>query len=152
MNTWMQWVILFWSLTMITFVAIGGFFMFRKFLRVLPKKNGLSEEMRREAMIEQSLSLWNEEGKALLNELVRPVPSLFREAAKKAIAAKIAEIALARHVTSIDEKMILEGYILATPRQDHRFLWKHVERLGLDVSEFEDLIKRDAPVRKMRQA
>lgn len=152
MNTWMQWVILFWSLTMITFVAIGGFFMFRKFLRVLPKKNGLSEEMRREAMIEQSLSLWNAEGKALLNELVRPVPSLFREAAKKAIAAKIAEIALARHVTSIDEKIILEGYILATPRQDHRFLWKHVERLGLDVSEFEDLIKRDAPVRKMRQA
>lgn len=152
MNTWMQWVILFWSVTMITFIAIGGFFMFRKFLRVLPKKNGLSEEMRREAMIEQSLPLWNEEGKALLNELVRPVPSLFRDAAKKAIAAKIAEIALARHVASIDEKIILEGYILATPRQDHRFLWKHVERLGLDVSEFEDLIKRDAPVRKMRQA
>lgn len=90
--------------------------------------------------------------KALLNELVRPVPSLFRDAAKKAIAAKIAEIALERRVPSIDEKIILEGYILATPRQDHRFLWKHVERLGLDVSEFEDLIERDAPVRKMRQA
>lgn len=148
----MQWVILIWSVTMITFIAIGGYFMFRKFLRVLPKKNGLSEEMRREALIEESLPLWNEEGKALLSELVRPVPSLFRDAAKKAIAAKIAEIALARQAAAIDEKLILEGYILATPRQDHRFLWKHVERLGLDVAEFEHLIKRDAPVRKMRQA
>lgn len=37
-DTWMQWFILFWSVTMITLIAIGGFFMFRKFLRVLPKR------------------------------------------------------------------------------------------------------------------
>lgn len=41
----MEWFmngILLWGFIMITLMAIGGFFMFRKFLKKLPKEDGKS--------------------------------------------------------------------------------------------------------------
>ncbi|MCY9190388.1 DUF2621 family protein, partial [Bacillus mojavensis] len=40
---WFLWFILFWVITMIVLLSIGGFFMFRKFLKRLPKEDGQSE-------------------------------------------------------------------------------------------------------------
>ena len=37
-NGWFQWFILFWIFLLPTLLGIGGFFMFRKFLKSLPKK------------------------------------------------------------------------------------------------------------------
>ena len=89
MSAWVQWLVIGWSALMVVFLSIGGFFMFRKFLFSMPRVDGPSVLERRRALIEQSLPLWTDEGKRLLNALVAPVPSLFRAAAKEAIAAKI---------------------------------------------------------------
>lgn len=40
---WFLWFILFWVIMMVVLLSIGGFFMFRKFLKRLPKEDGRSE-------------------------------------------------------------------------------------------------------------
>ncbi|CAM3343490.1 DUF2621 family protein [Hydrogenibacillus schlegelii] len=140
MSAWAQWLVIGWSALMIVFLSIGGFFMFRKFLFSMPRVDGPSVLERRRALIEQSLPLWTDEGKRLLNALVAPVPSLFRAAAKEAIAAKIAELALERGLSSIDPATIVEGYIRATPRQDHRHLIRRLHELGIDASPYRALL------------
>ncbi|MCY8636186.1 DUF2621 domain-containing protein, partial [Bacillus spizizenii] len=79
---WFLWFILFWVIMMVVLLSIGGFFMFRKFLKRLPKEDGRSELDWQDYYIENSMHLWSNENKQFLNELVSPVPSLFRDAAK----------------------------------------------------------------------
>jgi len=66
--------IAFWTFVMVALMAIGGFFMFRKFLKALPKEDGRSDLDWQAYYIEKSLHLWGDEAKELLNELVSPVP------------------------------------------------------------------------------
>ncbi|MCY8177352.1 DynA interaction protein YneK, partial [Bacillus inaquosorum] len=40
---WFLWFILFWVIMMVVLLSIGGFFMFRKFLKRLPKEDGRAE-------------------------------------------------------------------------------------------------------------
>ena len=40
---WFLWFILFWVVILISLMSIGGFFMFRKFLKSLPKNDGKSD-------------------------------------------------------------------------------------------------------------
>jgi hypothetical protein len=40
---WFLWFIMFWVVCLISLLAIGGFFMFRKFLQRLPKEDGKSD-------------------------------------------------------------------------------------------------------------
>ena len=82
-----------WTFIMLGLMIIGGFFMFRKFLRRMPKEDGYSELDWQDYYIEQALPLWNKDAKALLNELVSPVPELFRDVAKERIAGRISKIA-----------------------------------------------------------
>ncbi|MCY7985664.1 DUF2621 domain-containing protein, partial [Bacillus inaquosorum] len=91
---WFLWFILFWVIMMVVLLSIGGFFMFRKFLKRLPKEDGRSELDWQDYYIENSRHLWSDENKQFLNELVSPVPELFRDAAKAKIAGKIGELAL----------------------------------------------------------
>lgn len=122
---------------MVIIMAIGGFFMFRKFLKSLPKKDGKSELDWQDYYIQKTLHLWNDEAKALLNELVSPVPELFRQQAKEAIAGKIGELALKEEATAITQELIIRGYIIATPKRDHKFLRKKLEEMNIDVSPYE---------------
>lgn len=122
---------------MVIIMAIGGFFMFRKFLKSLPKKDGKSELDWQDYYIQKTLHLWNDEAKALLNELVSPVPELFRQQAKEAIAGKIGELALKEEATTITQELIIRGYIIATPKRDHKFLRKKLEEMNIDVSPYE---------------
>lgn len=119
---WFLWFILFWVITMVVLLSIGGFFMFRKFLKRLPKEDGRSELDWQDYYIEKSRHLWSNENKQFLNELVSPVPELFRDAAKAKIAGKIGELALKEKVSKIDQQLMIRGYILATPKRDHTFL------------------------------
>lgn len=80
---WFLWFILIWVVFLITMLSIGGFFMFRKFLKRLPKEDGKSELDWEEYYIQQTRHLWSEEQKALLEELVAPVPELFRDVARQ---------------------------------------------------------------------
>ncbi len=125
-----------WMIFMLVFLSIGGFFMFRKFLKTLPKADGKSELDRQLEIIEQTLPLWTDEGKALLNELVKPVPSPFRDAAKQTIAAKIGELALQEQASVIDHDLILRGYIQATPKRDHKAMFAYLEKKGIDYRRY----------------
>ena len=40
------------------------------------------------------------------------------------IAGKIGELALEEHATKIDLDLIIRGYIIASPKRDHKFLRK----------------------------
>lgn len=131
LSGWFLWFILFWGTVMIGLLAIGGFFMFRKFLKRLPKEDGKSELDWQDEYIQKSLHLWRDEDKQLLNELVLPVPELFRDVAKEKIAGKIGELALKEQAASINLDLIIRGYIMATPKRDHKFLLKRLQEKTL---------------------
>ncbi|KIZ53182.1 hypothetical protein UM92_16070 [Bacillus safensis] len=141
LSGWFLWFILFWGTVMIGLLAIGGFFMFRKFLKRLPKEDGKSELDWQDEYIQKSLHLWRDEDKQLLNELVLPVPELFRDVAKEKIAGKIGELALKEQAASINLDLIIRGYIMATPKRDHKFLFKRLQEKNIDHSPYESLLK-----------
>ncbi|MBU5260128.1 DUF2621 domain-containing protein [Bacillus pumilus] len=141
LSGWFLWFILFWGTVMIGLLAIGGFFMFRKFLKRLPKEDGKSELDWQDEYIQKSLHLWREEDKQLLNELVLPVPELFRDVAKEKIAGKIGELALKEQAASINLDLIIRGYIIATPKRDHKFLLKRLQEKDIDHTPYESLLK-----------
>jgi len=141
LSGWFLWFILFWGTVMIGLLAIGGFFMFRKFLKRLPKEDGKSELDWQDEYIQKSLHLWRDKDKQLLNELVLPVPELFRDVAKEKIAGKIGELALKEQAASINLDLIIRGYIMATPKRDHKFLLKRLQEKNIDHSPYESLLK-----------
>ncbi|MBS4176944.1 DUF2621 domain-containing protein [Lederbergia citrea] len=136
---WFLWFILFWVIVLISLFAIGGFFMFRKFLKRLPKQDGKSDMDWEEYYVEKTQRLWTPDQESLLDELVSPVPELFRDVARQKIAGKIGELALKERVRKIDLDVVIRGYILATPKRDHKFLRKKLDQLNIDVSPYEHL-------------
>ncbi|GIN94973.1 hypothetical protein J6TS1_08430 [Siminovitchia terrae] len=136
---WFLIFILFWVVVLITLFGIGGFFMFRKFLKRLPKEDGKSDMDWEEYYVEETKSLWTDEQNKLLDELVSPVPELFRDVARHKIAGKIGEVALEKKVKRLDLDTIIRGYILATPKRDHKFLRQKMDELNIDISPYEHL-------------
>lgn len=140
-DTLFMWGITLWMFIMVGALFIGGFFMFRKFLRRMPKEDGYSELDWQDYYIEKGLPLWDEDTKALLNELVSPVPELFRQVAKERIAGRISKVALDEGVEKIELDQIMKGYIIATPKKDHRFMKKKLDQLEIDYSPYEALFQ-----------
>lgn len=140
MSGWFMGFILLWSIFLITIIFIGGFFMFRKFLKRLPKEDGKSILDWQDYYIEKTLHLWTEDKKVLLNELVEPVPELFRDVAKQKIAGKIGELALKEKARTLDEDLIIRGYIIATPKRDHKFLIKKLNEKQIDIKPYQELL------------
>lgn len=138
LHGWFLWFILFWGFFMVFAMGIGGYFMFRKFLKKLPKQDGKSVMDWEEYYVKESLPLWRDEEKALLNELVEPVPELFRDVAKHKIAGKIGELALKEKAPKITQDLVIKGYIQATPKRDHKFLRKKLSEKRIDVTPYED--------------
>ncbi|MFK3938805.1 DUF2621 domain-containing protein [Alkalihalobacillus sp. NPDC078783] len=144
MSDWFIWFIVFWTLFLITIMFIGGFFMFRKFLKRLPKEDGKSILDWQDYYIDKALPLWDEPQKQLLNELVEPVPELFRDVAKGKIAGKISQLALEEKATSITEPHMIRGYILATPKRDHKFLIKTLQKKQIDMTPYKHLLEHSS--------
>jgi DNA phosphorothioation-dependent restriction protein DptG len=136
---WFLWFILIWIFVFAGLMAIGGFFMFRKFLKKMPKEDGKSVMDWEEYFVNQTRHLWGEEEKHLLEDLVSPVPELFRDVARHKIAGKIGELALNEKVTKITEELVIRGYIQATPKRDHKFLRKKLFENRIDVAPYEHL-------------
>ncbi|MGM9968010.1 MULTISPECIES: DUF2621 domain-containing protein [unclassified Rummeliibacillus] len=134
------WFILFWVVVLIGTMAIGGFFMFRKFLKSMPKDDGKSTLDWQDYYVNKTLDLWHQDEKDLLNELVSPVPELFRDVAKQKIAGKIGQLALEEKAKKIDVDLIIRGYIIASPKRDHKFLRKKLNQMKIDVTPYEDLL------------
>ncbi|MFB9972823.1 DUF2621 family protein [Allobacillus sp. SKP2-8] len=141
LDTFIALLIIGWTTLMVVLMGIGGFFMFRKFLKKMPKADGKSIIDWEEYYIDESLHMWDDDSKKLLNELVEPVPQLFRDVAKQKIAAKIAELALARRKEKITLDVMIEGYIKATPKRDHKFLVKTLNEKNIDFNRYEHLLE-----------
>ena len=139
LSGWFLVFILFWVVVLVGLMAIGGFFMFRKFLKQLPKEDGKSILDWQNHYLDKTIHLWNDESKALLAELTAPVPELFRQVAKEKIAGKIGELALLEKVTKIDQDIIIRGYILASPKRDHKFLRKKMNEMNIDTAPYEQI-------------
>jgi len=136
---WFLWFILFWVVFLVGAFAIGGFFMFRKFLKKMPKEDGKSVMDWEEHYVNSSRDLWNDEEKALLEDLVSPVPELFRDVARHKIAGKIGELAIQENAPKITQELVIRGYIQATPKRDHKFLRKKLFQNQIDVTPYEHL-------------
>ncbi|MCC3357379.1 DUF2621 domain-containing protein [Bacillus sp. REN16] len=136
---WFLWFILIWVFFFITILGIGGFFMFRKFLKKLPKEDGKSDLDWQDYYIDQTRHMWPNDLKALLEDLVKPVPELFRDVAREKIAGKIGELALTEKATEITQDLVVRGYIIATPKRDHKFLLKTLKEKQIDVIPYNEL-------------
>lgn len=131
------WFILFWVVILVGLFAIGGFFMFRKFLKRFPKEDGKSDIDWEEYYVNKSLHLWDDAAKDLLEEFCKPVPELFRPVAKQKIGAKIGQLALEERAKKIELDVMIRGYIIATPKRDHKFLRKKLAEMDIDVAPYE---------------
>jgi hypothetical protein len=132
-----DYLIILWGFLLIGLMAIGGFFMFRKFLKKLPKADGKSVMDWEEYYMEKTRHMWNQEEKNLLEELVSPVPELFRDVARHKIASKVGEVALEQQSTTITQEILIKGYIIATPKRDHKFLRKKLHQKNIDITPYE---------------
>ncbi|MFP3511284.1 DUF2621 domain-containing protein [Peribacillus sp. SIMBA_075] len=139
LSGWFLWFILFWVALLIILMSIGGFFMFRKFLKRFPKEDGKSDMDWEEYYLDQTKHLWSNQQKELLEDLVSPVPELFRDVARHKIAGKIGELALKEKVGDITEDLVIRGYIIATPKRDHKFLQKKLAERKVNMGPYEHL-------------
>lgn len=137
MSVIIDYLIIFWGFLLIALMGVGGFFMFRKFLKKLPKDDGNSVMDWEVYYMDKTVHMWGEKEKQLLEELVSPVPELFRDVAKHKIASKIGEVALKREEEHITQEALIEGYIVATPKRDHKFLRKKLQQKNIDVAPYE---------------
>ncbi|KRE48772.1 DUF2621 domain-containing protein [Paenibacillus sp. Soil522] len=139
---WFMYFIVFWAIVMVAAMSIGGFFMFRKFLKVLPMRDGKSKLDWQNYWVDRSRSMWSDDSKALLDELVSPVPGAFRDIAKHSIAAKIGQVAIEHGASSVTREHCIEGYIRATPKRDYRSLVSFLERQGIDYGPYKHLLNK----------
>jgi hypothetical protein len=137
-----MWFMVFWGFVLLFFMAIGGFFMFRKFMKVLPKEDGKSKLDWQNHYIEATRGMWTEDAKAFLDVLVAPVPTAFRDIARHSIAARIGQVALEQEATEITRAHCIEGYILATPRRDYKSLIQHLDKNGIDYEPYGHLLAK----------
>jgi len=142
MGVFVDYLIVFWGFLLLGLMGIGGFFMFRKFLKKLPKEDGKSILDWEEYYMEKTRHMWENDEKELLEELVSPVPELFRDVARQKIASKIGEVALEKEESKITREALIEGYIIATPKRDHKFLRKKLKLLGIDVTPYESFFTK----------
>ncbi|MFC5648315.1 DUF2621 domain-containing protein [Paenibacillus solisilvae] len=141
-NSWFMYFIVFWAFVMLGFMSIGGYFMFRKFLKVLPQRDGKSKLDWQNYWVERSRGMWPEDSKTFLERLVAPVPGAFRDIARHSIAAKIAQVAVESGATEVSEKHCIEGYIRATPKRDYRSLISFLEKQNIDYSPYKHLLNK----------
>ncbi|AWE07757.1 DUF2621 domain-containing protein [Lysinibacillus sp. 2017] len=141
LDGWFLWFILFWVVILVSLMGIGGFFMFRKFLKALPKQDGKSDLDWQNIYLDKTIDMWGVEEKELLRELVSPVPELFRQVAKEKIAGKIGELAIEEKATKISLDLIIRGYIIASPKRDHKFLRKKMNQMEIDTKPYEHLFE-----------
>jgi len=92
--------------------------------------------------VEKSRHLWTDDSKAFLEQLVEPVPKAFRDIARHSIAARIAQLALEEGAAEVTREHCIRGYILATPKRDHKSLISFLEKNNIDYSAYHHLLQR----------
>jgi hypothetical protein len=128
---------------LLAFMSIGGFFMFRKFMKVLPMADGKSKLDWQNHYVDTSRHLWTDDAKEFLETLVSPVPGPFRDIARHSIAAKIGQVALESEALEVTREHCLHGYILATPQRDYPSLISFLTQHQIDYSPFSHLLQQN---------
>lgn len=141
-NSYFMTFILFWVFILLFFLVIGGYFMFRKFLKVLPKEDGMSKLDWQNYYVDHSRHMWTAEAREFLNLLCSPVPALFRDIAKHSIAARIGQLALEEKAAEISRDHCIRGYILATPARDYPSLMRFLEKQNIDFRPYQHLLHK----------
>ncbi|GIO31856.1 MULTISPECIES: DUF2621 family protein [Paenibacillus] len=134
--------IMLWAVILLILMMIGGYFMIRKFLKVLPKNDGKSKLDWQNHWVESSRHLWTDESKEFLEKLVKPVPGPFRDIAKHSIAAEIGRIALEEGASEVTRDHCIKGYISATPKRDNKFLVAFLNKNQIDYKPYEHLMQK----------
>lgn len=140
-NTFMN-SIFVWAIILLVCMVIGGYFMIRKFLKVLPKNDGKSKLDWQNYWVETSRHLWTDESKAFLDKLVKPVPGPFRDIAKHSIAAEIGKIAVESGAKEVTQDHCIQGYIKATPKRDNKFLVAFLSKNQIDYTPYKHLMDK----------
>jgi hypothetical protein len=143
MHTIFMWFLVFWAFVLLAFMSIGGFFMFRKFMKVLPMADGKSKLDWQNHYVDTSRHLWTDDAKEFLETLVSPVPGPFRDIARHSIAAKICQVALESQAPEVTREHCLHGYILATPQRDYPSLISFLTQHQIDYSPFNHLLQQN---------
>jgi hypothetical protein len=141
MHTFFMWFLVFWAFVLLAFMSIGGFFMFRKFMKVLPMADGKSKLDWQNQYVDASRHLWTDDAKSFLETLVSPVPGPFRDIARHSIAAKIGQVALENTAAEVTRTHCIHGYILATPPRDYPSLITFLTQHQIDYSPFSHLLQ-----------
>lgn len=114
--------------------------MFRKFMKVLPKADGMSKLDWQNHYVDTSRHLWTDSSKSFLETLVSPVPGPFRDIARHSIAARIGQVALEQNASEVTQQHCIEGYILATPKRDYPSLMRFLEKEQIDYTPYKHLL------------
>lgn len=88
LDGWFLWFILFWVVVLISLMGIGGFFMFRKFLKAMPKQDGKSDLDWQNIYLDKTIHLWGEEEKNYLPSLSILCQSYSVKSQKKRLPVK----------------------------------------------------------------
>ncbi|MFK7694528.1 DUF2621 family protein [Paenibacillus sp. HJGM_3] len=132
--------LIFWACVLLFFMSVGGYFMFRKFMKVLPKADGKSKLDWQNYYVDTSRHMWTEASKSFLEKLVSPVPGPFRDIARHSIAARIGQVALESGEREVTQAHCIEGYILATPKRDYPSLIRFLEKEQIDYTPYKHLL------------
>lgn len=92
--------------------------------------------------IQETMHFWSDELKILLEKLIQPVPELFRDVARNKILGKIGELTLQENHSIISLDLLIRGYILATPKRDHKFLIKTLQKEQIDITKYQFLFEK----------
>lgn len=134
--------IMFWAVIMLIAMCIGGYFMFRKFLKIMPKADGKSKLDWQNYWVDRSRPMWTDDSKAFLAELVSPVPTPFRDIASHSIAASIGQVAIESGASEVTEEHCIKGYIIATPKRDYKVLISFLTKKNIDYTPYEHLFNK----------
>ena len=139
---WFMYFIIFWAFVMVVVMAIGGFFMFRKFLKIMPMPDGKSKLDWQNYWVDTSRHMWTEDSKAFLAELVSPVPAPFRDIASHSIAASIGQVAIESGAAEVTREHCIIGYIKATPKRDYKSLISFLNKKGINYEPYQHLFNK----------
>jgi len=142
MNDWFMYFIVFWAVVMLAAMTVGGYFMFRKFLKIMPKADGKSKLDWQNYWVDQSRPMWTDDSKQFLAELVSPVPTPFRDIASHSIAASIGQVAIESGAKTVTRGHCIEGYIKATPKRDYNSLMTFLKKKNIDYSPYNHLFNK----------
>ncbi|MDB5054324.1 MAG: hypothetical protein JWM44_2374 [Bacilli bacterium] len=141
MHNFFMWFLVFWAFVLLIFMSIGGYFMFRKFMKVLPMADGKSKLDWQNHYVDSSRHLWTDDSKQFLEILVSPVPGPFRDIARHSIAARIGQVALEGGASEVTREHCIEGYILATPQRDYPSLVTFLDQHQIDYRAYNHLLQ-----------